>query len=56
MSFAFNVNVLLPVLARQTLDAGPATFGIISACFGAGAELFQLVERAATERLVVGLG
>ena len=37
MSFAFNVNVLLPVLAKQTLGAGPLTFGIVTACFGAGA-------------------
>ena len=46
MSFAFNVNVLLPVLAKQTLDAGPATFGIITACFGAGALVGALVSAA----------
>jgi MFS family permease len=33
----FNFNILLPLLAKSTLDAGPRTFGIISACFGAGA-------------------
>jgi len=33
----FNFNILLPLLAKTTLDAGPRTFGIISACFGAGA-------------------
>jgi predicted MFS family arabinose efflux permease len=43
MSFSFNVNVLLPVLAKQTLSAGPQTFGIISSCFGAGALLGALV-------------
>jgi MFS family permease len=37
ISFSSNLNVLLPVLARQTLDAGPQTLGIISACFGGGA-------------------
>jgi MFS family permease len=37
MSVSFNFNVLLPVLAKQTLDAGPRTFGALSACFGAGA-------------------
>jgi MFS family permease len=37
MSFSFNLNVLLPVLAKETLSAGPRTLGIISACFGAGA-------------------
>jgi MFS family permease len=43
MSFSFNVNVLLPVLAKQTLGAGPATFGIITSCFGAGALVGALV-------------
>jgi MFS family permease len=32
-----NFNVLLPVLARQTMHAGPETFGLIASCFGAGA-------------------
>jgi len=36
-TFAFNFNVLLPVLAKSTLDSGPAVFGILSASFGAGA-------------------
>jgi MFS family permease len=36
-SLCFNFNILLPLLAKNTLDAGPRTFGIISACFGAGA-------------------
>lgn len=34
---SFNFNVLLPLLAKTTLAAGPRTFGIISACFGGGA-------------------
>jgi MFS family permease len=46
MSFAFNVNVLLPVLAKQTLGAGPLTFGIVTACFGAGALAGSLVAAA----------
>ena len=33
----FNFNILLPLVAKNTLEAGPRTFGIISACFGAGA-------------------
>ena len=33
----FNFNIILPLLAKETLAAGPRTFGIISACFGAGA-------------------
>jgi MFS family permease len=36
-SVSFNFNILLPLLAKTTLDAGPRTFGLISACFGAGA-------------------
>jgi MFS family permease len=36
-TFCFNFNVLLPVLARETLHGGPEVFGILSACFGAGA-------------------
>ena len=36
-SVCFNFNILLPLLAKDTLDAGPRTFGIVSACFGAGA-------------------
>ena len=43
MAFAFNVNVLLPVLAKETLTSGPLTFGIITACFGAGALAGSLV-------------
>ena len=43
MSMSFNFNVLLPVLAKQTLAAGPQTFGALSACFGAGALLGALV-------------
>jgi len=36
-SLCFNFNILLPLLAKNTLDAGPRTFGVISAAFGAGA-------------------
>ena len=36
-SLCFNFNILLPVLAKQTLDAGPRTFGVLSAAFGFGA-------------------
>jgi MFS family permease len=41
-SICFNFNILLPVLAKQTLAAGPRTFGILSACFGCGALLGAL--------------
>jgi MFS family permease len=36
-SLCFNFNILLPLLAKDTLDAGPRTFGVVSAAFGAGA-------------------
>ncbi|HZT15092.1 MAG TPA: MFS transporter, partial [Gaiellaceae bacterium] len=36
-SLCFNFNILLPLLAKDTLAAGPRTFGIVSAAFGAGA-------------------
>jgi MFS family permease len=36
-AIGFNFNILLPLLAKNTLAAGPGTFGVISACFGAGA-------------------
>lgn len=34
---SFNFDVLFPLLAAQTLDAGAGTFGLIAAVFGAGA-------------------
>ena len=36
-TFAFNFNVLLPVMATVTLRSGPIVFGILTACFGVGA-------------------
>jgi MFS family permease len=36
-TFAFNFDVLLPLVARRTLDAGAAVFGLIASVFGAGA-------------------
>lgn len=36
-TFAFNFDVLLPLLAKLTLDAGPQTYGLVAAVFGAGA-------------------
>ena len=45
-TFAFNFNVLLPVLAKNTLGAGPEVFGILSASFGAGALAGALVSAA----------
>ena len=39
----FNFNILLPVLAKQTLDQGPGVFGLITATFGAGALIGALM-------------
>jgi MFS family permease len=54
----FNFNVLLPVLAKQTLASGPQTFGLISAAFGAGALVGALVTaavgKASLRRLMLG--
>lgn len=36
-TFSFNFDVLLPLLARLTLDHGAATFGLIASVFGMGA-------------------
>ena len=57
-TFAFNFNVLLPVLAGETLDAGPEVFGILSATFGAGALagalLSATIARASFKLLLLG--
>jgi len=57
-TLAFNFNVLLPVLARTTLDAGAGTFGIVSAFFGAGALAGALVSamrsRASVPAMLAG--
>jgi MFS family permease len=45
-SLCFNFNILLPVLAKQTLHAGPRTFGALSAAFGFGALIGALAAAA----------
>jgi MFS family permease len=54
----FNFRVLLPVLASTTLDAGAAVFGVLFACFGAGALLGALaaaaMSRASWRALIMG--
>jgi MFS family permease len=52
-TFCLNYNVLLPVLAKQTLHAGPEVFGLLSAVFGGGALLGALVS-AHVSRATVG--
>lgn len=57
-TFSFNFNVLLPVLAKETLAAGPDVFGVIAAAFGAGALAGALLSaslgRASPTLLLVG--
>jgi predicted MFS family arabinose efflux permease len=45
-TFCFNFNVLLPVLAKRTLVAGPEAFGVLSALFGGGALVGALLTAA----------
>lgn len=42
-TFAFNFDVLLPLLARRTLDEGAEVFGLVAAVFGAGALCGSLI-------------
>jgi MFS family permease len=57
---SLNFNVLLPVLASETLDVGPEGFGILSASFGlgalGGALLSAALSRASWKALVAGMG
>jgi MFS family permease len=56
----FNFHVLVPVLAADTLEAGPRVFGILSAAFGAGALTGALLSaglgRASWKALLAGVG
>ena len=56
----FNFHVLVPVLASETLEAGPRTFGVLSACFGGGALAGALLSaglgRASWKALLAGVG
>jgi MFS family permease len=52
-TFCLNFNVVLPVLANQTLSSGPEVFGLLSAMFGAGALLGALVS-AHVSRATIG--
>ena len=59
-TFSFNFNVLLPVMARQTLGGGPEVFGILTAFFGLGALAGALASatlgRASWPVLLAGTG
>jgi MFS family permease len=55
----FNFHVLVPILASDTLHAGAVVFGVLSACFGAGALTGALLTaalgRASWKALLAGL-
>ena len=57
-TLGFNFHVLVPVLAAETLHAGPEVFGVLSACFGAGALTGALLTaslgRASLKALLAG--
>jgi predicted MFS family arabinose efflux permease len=57
-SLCFNFSILLPVLAKQTLDAGPRTFGVLSTAFGVGALVGALaaatISRASWKTMFIG--
>lgn len=57
-TIGFNFHVLVPVLAADTLHAGPEVFGLLSASFGAGALAGALttaaLSRASFRRLLIG--
>jgi MFS family permease len=56
----FNFHVILPLLASDTLRAGPEVFGILSAFFGGGALVGALLSaalgRASWKVLMLGTG
>ena len=56
----FNFHVILPLLASDTLSAGPEVFGILSASFGGGALVGALLSaafgRASWKVLMLGTG
>jgi MFS family permease len=45
-SICFNFNIMLPVLASETLHEGPRIFGLLFASFGAGALVGALASAA----------
>jgi MFS family permease len=55
----FNFHVILPLLASDTLDAGPEVFGLLSAAFGGGALVGALfgaaLGRASWKILLAGM-
>jgi MFS family permease len=56
--FSVNFNVLLPVLAKRTLESGAETYGLLASVFGAGALIGALTTaalgRASLKLLLLG--
>ncbi len=56
-TFSFNFDVLLPLVARLTLDEGATTFGLIASVFGCGALCGALILAAVGKaRMLLVLG
>ena len=56
-TFSFNFDVLLPLLARLTLDEGAGTFGLLASVFGCGALCGALILAAVGRaRMLLVLG
>ena len=56
-TFSFNFDVLLPLVARLTLDEGATTFGLIASVFGCGALCGALILAAVGRtRMLLVLG
>ncbi len=56
-TFSFNFNVLLPLVANETLHSGAQVFGLIAAVFGAGAlcgAMINATRGRASLRLLLG--
>ena len=54
-TLAFNFQVVLPLMARYTFDAGPGTYGALAAAMGAGALLGAVVNAGRDAPSLVGL-
>jgi MFS family permease len=59
-TISFNFDVLFPLLAAETLDAGAATFGVVAAVFGVGALIGALtlatIGKARMKLMLLGAG
>ena len=54
-TLAFNFQVVLPLMARYTFDAGPGTYGALAGAMGAGALLGAVANAGRRSSSLVGL-